>query len=119
MATQLRTHTAGEAVRRPEIDPGVPRVQADTPYTERARYFDSSNAFALKYPPVPCHQFLAERDRALDPASPTGLIPLDLSERARARLPGDHALDHRPATPGSARASASPRASRRAASSTT
>jgi gentisate 1,2-dioxygenase len=79
MATQLRTHTAGEAVRRPEIDPGIPASRADTPYTERARYFDSGNAFALKYPPVPCHQFLAERDRALDPASPTGLIPLDLS----------------------------------------
>jgi gentisate 1,2-dioxygenase len=53
---------------------------ADTLFTERARYFDSSNAFALKYPPVPCHQFLAERDRALDPATGTAIIPLDLSE---------------------------------------
>jgi gentisate 1,2-dioxygenase len=54
---------------------------ADTPYTRRARYFDSANAFALKYPAVPCHQFLAERDRALDPATGTAEIPLDLSDR--------------------------------------
>jgi gentisate 1,2-dioxygenase len=53
---------------------------ADTLFTERARYFDSGNAFALRYPPVPCHQFLAERDRALDPATGTAIIPLDLSE---------------------------------------
>jgi hypothetical protein len=38
-------------------------AKADSPYTRRARYFDSANAFAIKYPPVPCHQFLAERDR--------------------------------------------------------
>jgi gentisate 1,2-dioxygenase len=91
MATQLRTHTAGEAVRKPEIDPGVPASRADTPYTERARYFDSGNAFALKYPPVPCHQFLAERDRAFDPATGTALIPLDLSDRL--------GLDFRATTP--------------------
>jgi gentisate 1,2-dioxygenase len=60
---------------------------ADTPYTERARYFDSSNAFALKYPPVPCHQFLAERDRALDPATGTAVIPLDLSDRLDLEFP--------------------------------
>lgn len=79
MATLLRTAARGEAERSPGRDEGVPAAAADTPCTRRARYFDSSNAFALKYPPVPCHQFLAERDRALDPASPTGLIPLDLS----------------------------------------
>ena len=60
---------------------------ADTPYTERARYFDSSNAFALKYSPVPCHQFLEERDRALDPATGTALIPLDLSDRLALDFP--------------------------------
>jgi gentisate 1,2-dioxygenase len=81
MATLLRTKAAGEAVRSPGIDEGIPASVADTPYTERARYFDSSNAFALKYPPVPCHQFLAERDRAFDPATGTALIPLDLSDR--------------------------------------
>ena len=81
MATLLRTHTADRAVRRPEFGPGVAASRADTPYTLRARYFDSGNAFALKYPPVPCHQFLAERDRAFDPATGSALIPLDLSER--------------------------------------
>ena len=66
---------------------------ADTVFTERARYFDSSNAFALKYPPVPCHQFLAERDRALDPATGTAIIPLDLSDRLETRVPGHDAPD--------------------------
>jgi gentisate 1,2-dioxygenase len=62
-------------------DEGERAMIADTPYTRRARYFDSANAFALKYPPVPCHQFLAERNRALDPATGTAAIPLDLSDR--------------------------------------
>jgi gentisate 1,2-dioxygenase len=78
MATLLRTAKT-EAAPAPGRDEGVPAASADTPCERRARYFDSSNAFALKYPPVPCRQFLAERDLALDPASPTGLIPLDLS----------------------------------------
>jgi gentisate 1,2-dioxygenase len=60
-------------------DAGVPPTRAETSYAERARYFDSGNAFALKYPPVPCHQFVAERDRAFDTSTATSLIPLDLS----------------------------------------
>jgi gentisate 1,2-dioxygenase len=64
-----------------DSDEGERGATDDTPYARRARYFDSSNAFALKFPPVPCHQFLAERDRALDPATGTALIPLDLSDR--------------------------------------
>lgn len=51
----------------------------ETPYTERARYFDSGNAFAIKSPDVPRHIFLAERDRAFAPDTATGLIDLDLS----------------------------------------
>jgi quercetin dioxygenase-like cupin family protein len=74
MATQLKSSEES-------WDAGERATVADTPYTRRARYFDSSNAFALKYPPVPCHQFLAERDRALDPATGTAVIPLDLSDR--------------------------------------
>jgi len=72
MATQLKSIEES-------WDEGEPARRADTPQMRRARYFDSSNAFALKYPPVPCHQFLAERDRALDPATGTAVIPLDLS----------------------------------------
>jgi gentisate 1,2-dioxygenase len=74
VATQLRSIEES-------WDEGERATVADTPYQRRARYFDSGNAFALKYPPVPCHQFLAERDRALDPATGTAVIPLDLSDR--------------------------------------
>ncbi len=51
----------------------------ETTYTRRARYFSSADGFNIKHPRVPAHLFLAERDRALDPATPTGLVPLDLS----------------------------------------
>jgi gentisate 1,2-dioxygenase len=71
----------------PAPEEGIAAAVADTPYARRARYFDSSNAFALKYPPVPCHQFLAERDLAFDPATATGLIALDLSDRLGTRFP--------------------------------
>jgi gentisate 1,2-dioxygenase len=80
MATQLKSIDQA-------WDEGERGRVADTPYTRRARYFDSGNAFALKYPPVPCHQFLAERDRALDPATGTAVIPLDLSDRLGTDFP--------------------------------
>ena len=54
-------------------------TQAQTPYTRRARYFDSGNAFNIVYPDVPAASFVAERDAALDPATGTGLIPCDQS----------------------------------------
>lgn len=50
-----------------------------TPYTANARYFSSLDGFNIKQPSIPAHVFLAERDRALDPDAPTGLVPLDLS----------------------------------------
>ena len=80
MATRLRSIEESS-------DEGEPARRADTSYTRRARYFDSSNAFALKYQPVPCHQFLAERDRALDPATGTAVIPLDLSAELGTEFP--------------------------------
>ena len=49
------------------------------PYTRRARYFDSGNAFNLEYAEVPAATFAAERDRALDPATGTALILCDQS----------------------------------------
>ena len=52
----------------------------DTPYTGRARYFSDDNGFDFRWPPVPVRQFLAERDRAFDPATPTGMIALDSSD---------------------------------------
>jgi hypothetical protein len=36
---------------------------------------------------VPCHQFLAERDRAFDRATGTAAIPLDLSDRLGTEFP--------------------------------
>lgn len=48
-------------------------------WNRRARFFNSGNAFALDLSPVPSVSFLDERDRAFDPATPTGLIDMDLS----------------------------------------
>ncbi|MDA0662872.1 MAG: cupin domain-containing protein [Proteobacteria bacterium] len=45
----------------------------------RARYFNTGNAFNVQLPPVPDHAFADEPARALDPATPTGLIPCDIS----------------------------------------
>ncbi len=93
MAMSLRAQAAERAVPPaatepdPAQDAGVAAAKADTPAAARARYFDSSNAFALNYPPVPCHQFLAERDLAFDPATATGLIALDLRDRLGTAFP--------------------------------
>lgn len=57
----------------------VQELAAATQYTERARYNTAENPFMFRWPPVPIRQFLAERDRAFDPATPTGAIPLDIS----------------------------------------
>lgn len=62
-------------------------ARAETDYARRARWFHSGNAFNLKLPPVPRHIFLAERDRAFDPAAPTGFIPLDLSAKLNTAFP--------------------------------
>ena len=43
----------------------------------RARYHSADNNFTFAWPPVPAHQFLAEREAAFDPTCPTALIPLD------------------------------------------
>ena len=53
----------------------------NTPYTRRAIYASPGNAFRDTQPPVPRHVFVAERDRAFDPATGTELIALDLSDR--------------------------------------
>ncbi|HEX5078969.1 MAG TPA: hypothetical protein VFV80_07420 [Geminicoccaceae bacterium] len=83
----MASHSLRRAAPGGSSEPGVRPATAATAFTERARYFDSGNAFALDYPPVPCHQFLAERDRALDPATGTAIIPLDLSGRMQIEFP--------------------------------
>jgi len=50
-----------------------------SPAQQRARYCTSENPFTFGYPPVPVRQFLAERDRAFDAATPTSTIALDAS----------------------------------------
>ena len=52
----------------------------DTPYVRRARYFSDDNGFTFRWPPVPVRQFLAERDKAFDPNTPTGMIALDSAD---------------------------------------
>jgi gentisate 1,2-dioxygenase len=45
----------------------------------RGRFFNTGNAFNIVNPPVPDHAFVDEPRRALDDATPTGLIACDLS----------------------------------------
>jgi len=54
-------------------------LDAQALYASRARYLTNENGFAFSWPAVPVHQFLAERDRAFDAGTPTGLIALDIS----------------------------------------
>jgi gentisate 1,2-dioxygenase len=56
--------------------PTNPATQAEA----RARFFNSGNAFMVVAPPVPDHSFSAEPARALNPATPTGLIACDISK---------------------------------------
>jgi gentisate 1,2-dioxygenase len=56
--------------------PAAPR----TPAEARARFFNTGNAFDVRLPAVPDRSFTAEPARALDPATPTGLIACDLSD---------------------------------------
>lgn len=56
------------------------RGTQQSPYAGRARYYVNENGFSYALPPVPARQFLAERDRARDPDTPTGTIALDASD---------------------------------------
>lgn len=58
-----------------------------TQYRERARYNTSENPFTFRWPPVPAHKFLVERDRAFDPGTPTSVIPLDISAQLGTAYP--------------------------------
>jgi gentisate 1,2-dioxygenase len=62
-------------------------TRVESPYGQRARYYSSADGFNIKNPRVPPHLFTSERDRALDPRTPTSLIPLDLSPRLDLRFP--------------------------------
>jgi gentisate 1,2-dioxygenase len=49
----------------------------ETDYSRRALYYSSADGFNIKRPPVPARTFTAERDAALAPSGPTGLVALD------------------------------------------
>ena len=60
----------------------MPAQRAAAPQTKaeaRGRFFNTGNAFNVQLPPVPDHIFTDEPALAMDPATPTGLIPCDLS----------------------------------------
>jgi gentisate 1,2-dioxygenase len=71
--------TLDELELRALLDPDSAAPGAPSPYTANARYLTSLDGFDIKRPAIPAHAFRAERDRALDSAAPTGLVPLDLS----------------------------------------
>jgi gentisate 1,2-dioxygenase len=62
-------------------------TRVESEFTRRARYFSSAEGFNLKRPRVPAQVFAAERETALDPSTPTGLIPLDLSGQLEIDFP--------------------------------
>ena len=72
MPDDLRPRSIAEM---PAQHASAPRSPAEA----RARFFNTGNAFDVRLPPVPDALFTAEPTRALDPATPTGLIPCDLS----------------------------------------
>jgi gentisate 1,2-dioxygenase len=65
------------------------RAEVDQPtsFASRARYLTNENGFAFSWPAVPVRQFLAERDRAFDAGSATGLIALDISADLSTKYP--------------------------------
>ena len=66
--------------------------QNSNDWRQRARYFNSGNAFALSLPPVPSVQFTDERDLAFADATPTGLISMDLSAELQTAFSGNHTV---------------------------
>ena len=64
----------------------------ETPAQARGRFFNTGNAFNVILPVVPDHIFAAEPQRALDPATPTGLIPCDLSKALGCGFPATSPL---------------------------
>ena len=67
---------------RPRDIAAMPAQTASSPRTRaeaRGRFFTTGNAFNVVLPPVPDHAFTEEPLRALDDATPTGLIACDLS----------------------------------------
>ena len=85
MPDDLRPRSIGEM---PAQRAEAPRSPAEA----RGRFFNSGNAFNIKNPPVPDHAFVDEPRRALDPATPTGLIACDVSDLMQCPFPATSPL---------------------------
>ena len=68
----------------PAQRPAAPR---HTEAEARGRFFNTGNGFNVQLPPVPDHIFTDEPAKALDPATPTGLIACDISAELACRFP--------------------------------
>lgn len=77
-------------MERPETLADLPAQHASKPGSkaeERARFFNSGNAFNIKLPAVPNAVFADEPARALDAATPTGFINCDASPEMECGFP--------------------------------
>lgn len=80
---------------RPTSIADLPPQTAANPASEaeaRARYFNTGNAFNVILPEVPNAVFVDEPNRALDDATPTGLIPCDSAEAMECAFPATSPL---------------------------
>jgi gentisate 1,2-dioxygenase len=80
MADEQRPRSIAEM---PAQQPAAPATAAEA----RGRFFNTGNGFNVQLPPVPDRLFTAEPLRALDPATPTGLIACDISAELACRFP--------------------------------
>ena len=85
MPDDLRPRDIGDM---PAQHPLTPRSAAEA----RGRFFNTGNAFNIVNPPVPDHAFVDEPRRALDEATPTGLIDCDISTILRCPFPATSPL---------------------------
>jgi gentisate 1,2-dioxygenase len=84
-----------QTAERPQTIAEMPAQRPHAPLTlaqARGRFFNTGNAFNVQLPPVPDHLFTAEPIAALDPATPTGLIPCDLSQQLACPFPASTPL---------------------------
>ncbi len=80
MPDDLRPRSIAEM---PAQRPSAPASRAEA----RGRFFNTGNAFNMQLPAVPDRIFAAEPAQALDPATPTGLIPCDISAELACAFP--------------------------------
>lgn len=85
MPDSARPHSIADLPPQTAANPG-------SPAEARARYFNTGNAFNVILPPVPNAVFTDEPNRALDPATPTGLIPCDSAEEMGCAFPATSPL---------------------------